>query len=90
MSTVYTRLAALLADGFGVPEKDIAPEATFADLELDSISLVELALRVEEEFGVKIPEEELSGQDDIAQAVRLITRAAGGEAPLSTVGEDTP
>lgn len=73
MDPVYIRFAALIADGFGVPAAEIAPEATFNDLELDSIALVELIMAVEEEFGIKLPDGKLSDTDSLAKAVGLIT-----------------
>jgi acyl carrier protein len=72
MNTVFTRFAALISDGFGVPAAEIVPEATFTDLELDSIALAELIMAVEEEFGIKLPEGELTDTDDLAKAVQLI------------------
>ncbi len=73
MDPTFTRFAALLTERFGVPEREISPEATFADLELDSIALVELAMAVEDEFGVKLAEDELTDEDDLARAVTLIS-----------------
>jgi acyl carrier protein len=79
MNTVYDRLAMLITGGFGIPEREISPQVTFGDLELDSIALVELALAVEEEFGVKIPDGELSDTDDLARAAHLIAAGLGGD-----------
>lgn len=72
MSTVLDRLTTMLTDRFGVPADELRPEATFAELDLDSLALVEFALVAEKEFGVPIGEDEVSTDATIADAVRLI------------------
>lgn len=78
MNPTFARFARLLTERFGVPEGEIVAEATFADLELDSIALVELVMAVEDEFGVRLPEDELTDTDDLARAVELISAHADG------------
>ncbi|MGH8908088.1 MAG: acyl carrier protein [Egibacteraceae bacterium] len=70
--TVYDRVAKLLADKFGVPADDITPEATFEDLDLDSLDLVEFALAAEEDLGVRISDEEAAGLETLADTVKLL------------------
>jgi acyl carrier protein len=72
MNTVYPRLAELIAASFGIPEREINPDVTFEDLELDSLALVELVLTVEQEFGVTIGDDALKSQDTLAHAAELI------------------
>ena len=42
------------------------------DLEADSLDLVELAMALEEELGLEIPDEELEGIRTVADAVEFI------------------
>nr|MDT0663707.1 acyl carrier protein [Micromonospora sp. DSM 115978] len=72
MNDVYDRLVKLLTTGFGLRADEVSPELSFNDLELDSLALVELAMTAQEEFGVKISDDELSPQDTVAQAVEII------------------
>lgn len=72
MSAVYDRVADLLADKFGVPKDDISPEATFEDLDLDSLDLVEFAMAAEEELGVRISDEEAEDLDTLQDTVNLL------------------
>ena len=72
MSTVYDRVTELLVDKFGVPEDDITPEATFEDLDLDSLDLVEFALAAEEELGVRISDEEAEDLETLKDTVKLL------------------
>ena len=55
MST-YAFLAETLSGTYEVDPAAIRPEATLADLGLDSLMVVELLFDVEDEFGITIPE----------------------------------
>jgi acyl carrier protein len=72
MSTVYTRTKDLLVDKFGIPGEDVRPEATFGELDLDSLDLVEFALAAEEEFGVRISDEEAEQFETLGDAVTMV------------------
>lgn len=53
------RLRKLIAKELSVNEEDVTLDADFTeDLNADSLDLVELMMAVEEEFGVKISDEE--------------------------------
>lgn len=71
-SPVFERVSALLVDKFGVPEEDIKAEASFEDLDLDSLDLVEFSLACEEELGVRIEDEEAENLQTLGEAVTLL------------------
>ena len=53
------RLKKIIADQLSVSEDEVVPEASFIeDLNADSLDLVELIMSLEEEFNVKISDEE--------------------------------
>ena len=57
----------------GIDESKITPEATFTgDLEMDSLSMVELALAMEDSFGVTLPDEELAKLTTVGEVAELI------------------
>ena len=72
MATVYDKVKELLVDKFGVEEDEISPEATFEDLDLDSLDLVEFALAAEDELGVRISDEEAEQLDTLDDTVKLL------------------
>jgi acyl carrier protein len=72
MSPVYDKVKDLLVDKFGVPADDITPDATFEDLDLDSLDLVEFALAAEEEMGVRISDDEAEELETLADTVSLL------------------
>ncbi|HEX6257435.1 MAG TPA: acyl carrier protein [Euzebyales bacterium] len=71
-SAVYDKVKELLVEKFGVSEEEVSPEATFADLDLDSLDLVEFALAAEEEMGVRISDEEAEQLDTLDDTVKLL------------------
>ncbi len=50
MSTVLERVRRILVDLLGVNEARLRPTTTFAELDVDSLDLVEIVIRFEEEF----------------------------------------
>lgn len=71
-NSVYDRVSTILVDNFGVDAEAISPEATFEDLDLDSLDLVEFALAAEEELGVRIEDEEAEGLETLGATVKLL------------------
>lgn len=72
MANSYDALVDLLVHRFDVDPAKITPEATFEDLDIDSLFMVELLLVVQAELGVEIPDEAASPRDTIAKAAELI------------------
>jgi len=70
-------ISEVLSEDFGVPEDDIAPDATFEALGLDSLDVVELTLVLEEKTGVKLEDEELEDIRTLQQAVDKIAEKQG-------------
>ena len=53
-------LAAVLEEVAGTPADKVVPEASFdADLDIDSLTMVEVVVACEERFEVRIPDEAL-------------------------------
>jgi acyl carrier protein len=73
-TAVYDRVSTLLADKFGVPAEQLTPSATFDELDLDSLDLVEFALVAEEELGVGISDEEAENLATLQETVDLLER----------------
>lgn len=72
MSAVYEKVKTLLVEKFGVEESEVEPTATFEDLDLDSLDLVEFALAAEEELGVRISDEEAEQLETLDDTVKLL------------------
>ncbi|MEU5424865.1 phosphopantetheine-binding protein [Streptomyces olivoreticuli] len=70
-------LARLLSEHFGFEESELRPEATFEELEMDSLALVEVAVIVEDRLGVRLPDDAggLGLSTTLAEAVEYLERA---------------
>src|SRR2546427_8253480 len=56
---VFERVKEVLTEQLGVDEGDINEEASFQeDLDADSLDLVELIMELEDQFGIKISDED--------------------------------
>jgi acyl carrier protein len=66
-------LAEILNEVADVDAADVTDEKTFVDdLDVDSLSMVEVAMAAEEKFGVTIPDDELPKLKTVGDAVNYI------------------
>jgi len=61
---------------FGPDADQITPQATFEELDIDSLDLVELAQIVEDEYGVVLKGEDMKELKTVGDAVDLIAARA--------------
>ena len=72
-SQVQSKMRDLLVEELGLDASKITDEATFEeDLDVDSLGVVELLMALEDEFGVRIPDEEAENITAVGQAVDLV------------------
>jgi acyl carrier protein len=71
---VFERVKEVLVEQLGVDESEITEAAAFQeDLDADSLDLVELIMELEDQFGVKISDEDAQGIQTVGQAVDYIS-----------------
>jgi acyl carrier protein len=71
---VFERIKEVLAERLSVEESDITEEANFQeDLDADSLDLVEMIMELEDQFGIKIPDEDAQKIQTVGQAVDYVT-----------------
>ncbi|MGF1668055.1 MAG: acyl carrier protein [Acidimicrobiia bacterium] len=72
-SEISSRLGLVLVNELGLDAEKINDEANFEDdLEVDSLGVVELLMALEDEFGVKIPDDEAENIHTVGQAIDLV------------------
>ncbi|EWM12838.1 MULTISPECIES: acyl carrier protein [unclassified Kutzneria] len=70
---IRTGLAEIVEEVAGVAVDDVTIEKSFVDdLDIDSLSMVEIAVQAEDKFGVKIPDDELANLKTVGDAVNYI------------------
>ena len=74
---IRAELAEIVNEVAGVDADDVQLEKSFVDdLDIDSLSMVEIVVAAEEKFGVRIPDEEVKNLKTVGDAVSFIERAA--------------
>ena len=78
---VFEQLRDATVTVLGVDREAVTEQARFfADLDADSLDLVELVMALEERFDVTIPEEELDGINTVGNALDLLLQKLGAPA----------
>ena len=82
MSEIEARVQAAVAAYLDVDPGRLTPEATLGDdLCVDSLSAIELAMVLEDEFQVTLPEDDLARIRTYGDVVGLVREQASGDAP---------
>lgn len=74
---VFEKVKEILVETLSVDEDKVTMEARFQeDLETDSLDLVELVMTMEEDFGIKISDEEAAEIKTVGDAVDFVMKSA--------------
>lgn len=72
---VFGKVKDVIVQQLGTNESEITEDASFVDdLGADSLDIVELVMALEEEFDMKIPDEDAEKIDTVGKAVEYIKR----------------
>jgi acyl carrier protein len=65
----------------GVPAAEVTPSKSFVDdLDIDSLSMVEIAVAAQDKFGVEIPDDQLKDLTTVQDVVTFVGKNAGSTA----------
>ena len=69
----FEKIRAILSEQLSVDEEDISLESNIIDdLGADSLDLVDMAMTVEDEFGIELPEEMLEKVQTVEDVINYI------------------
>lgn len=70
---ILDKITGIIAEQLDVETSEVSPEKSFTDdLGADSLAIVELVLALEEEFGIKIPDDKVDSIKTVGDAVEYI------------------
>lgn len=76
--TTFDRVRKILVDQLDVSEEEIVPTASLVnDLKADSLDIVEIVLRLEDEFTIDIPDEDQEKITTVQDIVDYIDKKTG-------------
>lgn len=69
------RVIAIVEDATGVSKEEITPKSTLDDdLNIDSLTLMDIAVRLEEEFNITVEDEAINKVGTVGQLVKLVEK----------------
>ena len=73
---ILTGLGEIIDEVAGVPADQVTPEKTFVDdLDIDSLSMVEIAVAAQDKFGVEIPDDQLKDLKTVQDVIDYVRRS---------------
>jgi acyl carrier protein len=91
LSEVRTKVVKVLATALGVEEDDINPTSTLqADLGAESIDFLDIAFRLEREFGIKIPRGELFSERVFELCAKIVQEGQVTDEGLAVLHSQMP
>jgi acyl carrier protein len=73
---ILTAIGEIVQEATGIPAARVVPDATFTgDLDVDSLSMVEIATMAEDRFSISIPDADLSKLKSVADVVDYVGKA---------------
>ena len=73
---ILTGLGEIIDEIAGVPAAEVTPDKSFVDdLDIDSLSMVEIAVAAQDKFGVEIPDDELKNLKTVQDVVVFVQRS---------------
>ena len=72
---ILAGLGEIIDEIAGVPADQVTPDKSFVDdLDIDSLSMVEIAVAAQDKFGVEIPDDELKNLKTVQDVVLFVQR----------------
>ena len=70
---IIAGLAEIIEEVTGIEPSEVTPEKSFVDdLDIDSLSMVEIAVAAQDKFGVEIPDDELKNLRTVKDVIGYV------------------
>ena len=78
---ILAGLGEIVEEIAGVPADEVTPGKSFVDdLDIDSLSMVEIAVAAQDKFGVEIPDDQLKDLTTVQDVVNFVAKNSGSTA----------
>ena len=78
---ILAGLGEIVEEIAGVPAEEVTLSKSFVeDLDIDSLSMVEIAVAAQDKFGVEIPDDQLKDLTTVQDVVSFVAKNAGSSA----------
>jgi acyl carrier protein len=78
---ILAGLGEIVEEIAGVPADEVTPSKSFVDdLDIDSLSMVEIAVAAQDKFGVEIPDDQLKDLTTVQDVVNFVAKNSGDSA----------
>jgi len=75
---ILAGLGEIIEEIAGVPADEVTPDKSFVDdLDIDSLSMVEIAVAAQDKFGVEIHDDQLKDLTTVQDVVNFVAKNAG-------------
>ncbi|HEV3380473.1 MAG TPA: acyl carrier protein [Trebonia sp.] len=72
---ILAGIAEIIDEVAGVPADEVTAEKNFVeDLDIDSLSMVEIAVAAQDKFGVEIPDEQLKDLKTVQDVMNFVSK----------------
>ena len=73
---IFTVVTGIVEEIAGIPAAGLVPEQSLMeDLDIDSLTMIEIALAVQDRFDVDVPDDDLKSLQNLGDVVRLVEGA---------------
>ncbi|MBS4102708.1 MULTISPECIES: meromycolate extension acyl carrier protein AcpM [Tsukamurella] len=81
---IVAAIAEIIEEVTGIEPSEVTLDKAFIDdLDIDSLSMVEIAVQLEDKYGVKVPDEDLAGLKTVGDAVAYIQKLEAENSELA-------
>lgn len=69
---LFEKIRAIISDQFDIPEEDLTEDTSFLEIDADEMDMIDLAMTLEDEFRVEVPDEALEDFETLGDIVKFL------------------
>jgi acyl carrier protein len=72
MNETKNKIISIIAEKLHIDAQTINPQSTLQDLGADSLDMVDIIMKIEEEFGIEINDEDAEGLSNVQDVINYV------------------